>query len=772
MSGFFRLPAWGAACLLAASFLFIPSGAEAQSCARTITADVVALDQVFFWNRLGAVQPQGMMYALRRDVVAFDGTANLRPGNVQLRSDKRPRPLVLRMNAGDCLTISFQNLLDAVRLDRDQAATRMASIHVNGMQLVGSTLSDGSFVGANPSSLVGPGQSAVYTYYADREGEHLLFSAGAAAGGEGDGGHINAGLFGSVVVEPAGSIWYRSQVTEADLRYATTSTTANGYPVINYDAVYPAGHPRAGQPVLNILNGTEIVRSDLTAIIAGSSANSGGSFAPSAFPANISYPQRQEPFREIVVLYHDETGAVQAFSDFYKADLSHTLHSVRDAFAINYGSAGTGAEVLANRIKVGPMWNCPECKFEEFFLSSWAVGDPAMVVDVPANSPCSPSSSSDPNAANQSTSYFTQADALRNGQACAPTTGRKATKAFYPDDPSNVYHSYLSDHVKFRVLHAGSKEHHIHHLHAHQWLYSPDNDKSSYLDSQALGPGSGFTAEIAKGGSGNLNQTVGDSIFHCHFYPHFAQGMWALWRVHDVLEKGTVLAADGKPAVGSRALPDGEIGAGTPIPAVVPLPGKAMAPIPGATVSIANTTQGGQIQVNGTGNPGYPFFVPATAGNRPPHPPMDTIHDGGLPRHRVARPSNVLGIGSARSRLSFYKEVQTIKVVGVPEAGTATEQAAMAFHAQRQHSTCRPDGTCDGALPVKFLTNGRPAVAGAPFADPCVDANGNPVGNTRTYKAAAIQADVTFNKAGWHTPQQRFFALWEDVNSYLTGGKP
>jgi len=765
----FRLPILLAVCAICA----LPTSASAQTCARTITADVVALDQIFFWNRLGAVQPQGMVFALRRDVVAFDGSANLSPGNVQLRSSKRPRPLVLRMNAGDCLTINFQNLLDTVRIDRDQAATRMASIHVNGLQLVGSTLSDGSFVGANSSSLVGPGQSAIYSFYAEREGEHLLFSAGATAGGEGDGGQINAGLFGSVIVEPAGSSWYRSQATEEDLRYATTSTTASGFPVINYDAVYPAGHRLAGQPVLKILNGTEIVRSDLTAIIAGSSANSGGGFAPSAFPANVNtYPRRQEAFREIVVHYHDETGAVQAFAQFYSADMAHTLHSVRDAFAINYGSAGTGAEVLANRLKVGPMWKCPECKFEEFFLSSWAVGDPAMVVDVPANSPCSPGNGGDPNAANQSPSYFTQANALRDGQPCTPTTGVKATKAFYPDDPSNVYHSYISDHVKFRVLHAGSKEHHIHHLHAHQWLYSPDNDKSSYLDSQAIGPGASFTAEIAHEGSGNLNQTVGDSIFHCHFYPHFAQGMWALWRVHDVLEKGTAIDAAGKPAVGSRALPDGEIAAGTPIPAVIPLPGKAMAPIP-AAVSIASSTTGGQIKITGTGNPGYPFFVPATAGNRPPHPPLDTVDDGGLPRHRIDRASNTLALATSTSRTSFHKEVQNVKVVAVPEAGTVTEQAAMAFHAQREHATCRPDGTCDSATQaVKFVTNGRPAVAGAPFADPCMDANGNPVGNPRTYKAAAIQVDVTVNKAGWHTPQQRFFALWEDVNAFMTpGGK-
>ena len=140
------------------------------------------------------------------------------------------------------------------------------------------------------------------------------------------------------------------------------------------------------------------------------------------------------------------------------------------------------------------------------------------------------------------------------------------------------------------MLHAGSKEHHIHHLHAHQWLYTADSDKSNYLDSQAIGPGASFTAEIAYEGGGNRNQTVGDSIFHCHFYPHFAQGMWSLWRVHDVLELGTELDEDGRPASGARALPDGEIAAGTPIPAVVPLPGKPMAPLP-SPVSIV----GGQV---------------------------------------------------------------------------------------------------------------------------------------------------------------------------------
>ncbi|HYO14322.1 MAG TPA: copper oxidase [Thermoanaerobaculia bacterium] len=743
---------WIVGLLLAAAVLAFPGDAQAQTCARTLTADVVALDQVFFWNRLGAVQPQGMVFALRRDVVATNGSATLSTGNVQLRAGKRPRPLVLRMNVGDCLRIQFQNLLASTRVDQEQPATRDASIHAVGMQLVDSIADDGSFVGANASSLVPPGGSAVYTLYGGREGEHLLYSAGTTTGGQGDGGQINAGLFGAVVVEPQGAFWYRSQVSEEDLRYATTGTTATtGHPIINYDAVYPAGHDRAGLPILKILHNGEIIHSDLTAIIAGSSANGGGLFPYNRFPANAMYPRRDHPFREFVTIYHDEIGAVQAFPQFEQDALAHTLHSGRDGFAINYGTGGVGAEVLANRLGVGPMWNCPECKYEEFFLTSWVVGDPAMVVDVPANSPCTVSQ-------------------LRDGTNCTPTPGRKATKAFYPDDPSNVYHSYLRDHTRFRVLHAGSKEHHIHHLHAHQWLYTPDDDESSYLDSQALGPGSGFTAEIAYDGSGNLNQTMGDSIFHCHFYPHFAQGMWALWRVHDVFEKGTPLGTDGRPAANSRALPDGEIAAGTPIPAIVPVPGRPMAPLPGAAVAVVD----GQVAVTGTGNPGFPFFVPAKAGNRPPKPPLDTIDDGGLPRHRIDR-SFASTFAEAHTRHDFHKELLTTRVEALPEDGTAVEKAAMAFHAQREHSTCQPNGSCDGVSGAiyKFIANGRPAVAGAPFADPCIDPAGLGTGNRRVYKGAAIETDVTFNKAGWHFPQQRFFALWEDVDDFLTpNGKP
>jgi hypothetical protein len=753
------------------SYEYSTASSSRSPCLRMIKASVVAFDQVFFWNRLGAVQPQGMIFALRHNVVPIDWRRGLSPGNVRLRGDKRPRPLVLRMNVGDCLQIDFQNLLHPTPRDEQQPATRHASIRVVGLQLVNDIRDDGSNVGRNPSppgGLVAPGGRTTYTLYADenmKEGVHLMYSAGATTTGEGDGGQIPPGLFGAVNVEPKGAEWYRSQLTRDEMRLATIGYTPAGQPRINYNATYPWWHRYAGLPILKIMNKNRIiVHQDLNAIITGPNLGRFVRDTPNTLKdIPVVAPNRDWPFREFTIIYHDEIGAVQAFPHFeegHPENLEFTLHGSRDAFAINYGSGGIGSEILANRLGVGPMKDCKECLFEEFFLSAWAVGDPAMIVDRPANSPCT-------------------VNALRDGRCTNtlvnPPPGFKATKAFYPDDPSNVHHSYLGDHVKQRIVHAGPKEHHIHHLHAHQWLKSADGEGSSYNDSQALGPGSGHNLEITHSGSGNRNLTVGDSIFHCHFYPHFAQGMWELWRVHDVFEDGTQLDYAGRPASGARALPDAEILRGTPIPAIVPLPGGsatnmakyAMPPMPQATARIVN----GQVQVYGSGNPGFPFFVPAKAGHRPPHPPLDTEFDAGLPRHIIL---DAIVTVEEHTRTSFNKVIEQIKAQEIRETGEPVEVAAMNYHAQATHPSYRTDGSA-----APFLTNGLPPVAGAPFADPCVTdrfpVSGNPVlnvsprGRPVTYKGVMFQFDMTINKAGWHFPQTRIESLWRDYDPIRLG---
>ena len=765
------------------------STAPIPQCSRTITANVVALDQLYTYNRFGAFNPAGMMYALKRDVTIIDSTKGFVAGNVRLKPGKRPRPLVLRANEGDCLTVNFTNLLTPTRdgLDNLNAAngtsrlayfdkspffipkegtvsydlsqnklrtlangqvnvidedlnvvqdgniqfqknntpiTRSASMHVNGMEYHRNINSDGANVGNNTSSLVAPNSTMTYHWYAEKQGQYFMYSMGTVSGGEADGGQLDLGLFGSVNVQPRGSKWYRSQVTAAQLASVKTGTNPNGTPIISYDKL-----GTDNQPILGMLNASnEIIYTDLNAIISNF-----GEDCTNAPPSGTC----GQAFREFTVIFHDEAKTVQAFPELNQ----ELFHGVRDAFAINYGSGGLGAEILAVKKKVGPAATCPDCAFEEFFLESWANGDPAMNVRKDA-------------------------------------TG-KAVEALYPDDPSNVHHSYMGDPVRFRNLHAGPKETHVFHLHAHQWLHESREDGSTYLDSQTIGPGGAFTYEINYGGSGNRNLTVGDSIFHCHLYPHFAQGMWELWRAHDVFESGTV----------DRNLPDGEIAGGTPNPAIIPLPNKPMPPMP--TVDFK----------------GYPFYIAAQPGRRAPQPPLDMDHDGGLPRHRVLEAQHVSGpaaIPAAKlndpvaarvlslnkdpNLLAFAHKLTSAKLEILPQTGTPAEKVAMNFH-QGLFAGGAPATTSfgwDGAaypsytatgVAGKFFVNGRAPKPGAPFADPCPTNFTDGAGSLRAvpdrnYRAAYVQFDMTVNRAGWHDRQARIMVLEQDVANTLNGARP
>jgi manganese oxidase len=864
--------------------------------AEALQADVVAIDHPMVFNRLGAQNVNWMMYALRHDIIdlksnhTFDytpegekyfqnATLNHSSRSIALRPDLRPRPLVLRVAEGGYLKVRFTNLLEVkampphttpgnpyesfpdplpnidhpmehavkdapgtpddqklYRLD-DQVASRVAGFHPQGLELVGSIDSDSSNTGANASSLAAPGQTREYCFYAPKEGAYLVSNGGAAFGGEGTAGNNGVGLFGAVNVQPKNARFYRAQVTEEEMRLATIGKTPTGQPVVNYEASYPddcanggvwCQEGKAGLPILNMVFKQRIMHGDINALILG--PNKDGRFPKDTYPLesqgkqNPAVPNRLEPFREFASIFHDENAATQAFPYFFEhPELSHTLHGVRDGFMINYGSGGVGAEIIANRLKAGPMQDCVDCAYEEFFLSSFAVGDAAMLVDNPANlviSQCQPEYINDPQFAAEKEKF------------CVQPKDQRATQAYYPHDPANVHHSYIGDFVKFRNIHAG-KEQHIFHLHNHQWLFNANDDNSNYIDAQGIGPGSGYTYEIAYGGSGNRNKTVGDAIFHCHFYPHFAQGMWYMWRNHDVFEAGTRLEVSetasgfhekpfalqhGRPSQKSRALPDGEIVAGTPIPAIVPLPGKGMAIMPGEVIVQARNVNGedyGSVAkvIDRATNPGYPFWVAGTEitmGSRPTTPPLDMSsipgvvagHDGGLPRHALAGYSEGGETKEKLNRFTAEKHIEVAKPVYYDEAGTDIEKVAMAFHAIRNHPTHKVDmgGNITAAY---FVTNGQAPIPGAPYNEPCMDDKGNllktggdgaffggatnsfinvtdalPGGvefgadKPRIYRGANLQLDVVFNKLGYHYPQQRILTLWEDVGPLLDKTRP
>ncbi|GAB3473681.1 hypothetical protein GCM10027398_27940 [Azotobacter salinestris] len=171
------------------------------------------------FNRLGAQNVNGMMFALRQDVVdeqqkpLHKGGA-AQPGRVTLRPDKRPRPLVLRVAEGDCVKVNLQNLLATQANPRnasapelqvdDQVRGRQIGFKVNGMQVVGGIGDIAANSGRNGSFLLAPGASRSYTLYAEREGAFLATSDGATFGGEGTAGNAGNGLFAQVVVVPRG----------------------------------------------------------------------------------------------------------------------------------------------------------------------------------------------------------------------------------------------------------------------------------------------------------------------------------------------------------------------------------------------------------------------------------------------------------------------------------------------------------------------------------------------------------------------------------------
>ena len=375
---------------------------------------------------------------------------------MQLRPDRRPRPLTLRVREGDCLTVNLENLLTPARnpfnpinladsippfnlpLD-DQPRDRFVGFHAAGMQVFTGVYDDGSIAGSNAvlenpanreGGLISPGNSTTYRLYAEKEGVFLITSEGVVVGSDGNEGHIANGLFGQLIVEPKGSRIYRGQVHEEEMRLAadrnldnvvdSNERTPNRQPILDYEALYPNISPwtlegKAGLPILNMLCNpaaaatgkcalNEIVHSEINAVVAGPdpdgtwyqacAGGAPGSPAPNCpYPLesvgkrNPTLPNRLEPFRDFSAQFHDETVNAQAFHGFYVLDpvFRYVLAGVKDAFMINYGSGGIGSEIIANRLGVGPMHDCLDCAYEEFFLTSFTVADPAMLVDVPAN---------------------------------------------------------------------------------------------------------------------------------------------------------------------------------------------------------------------------------------------------------------------------------------------------------------------------------------------------------------------------------------------------
>ena len=207
---------------------------------------------------------------------------------------------------------------------------------------------------------------------------------------------------------------------------------------------------------------------------------------------------------------------------------------------------------------------------------------------------------------------------------------------------------------------------------------------------------------------------------------------------------------------------------------------------------------------------GYPFYIAAEKGKRPPQPPLDFATnqanqpmDGGLPRHIILdaeildgaagilqehpdllndpvaarvlndyiQPSDLdLGFTTESPLTAFARAIIKADIRVIPNEGTPEEQVAMTFHegcldqpCAGAYKTYTPEGADS-----KFFVNGRKRQPGAPYADPCPA--GRIAENPRRYAAAYIQFDMPVNRARWHDRQARILTLEDDALATIGGG--
>ena len=477
---------------------------------------VVVLSIPIVFNNEGDHDPNGMLYALSKHVDRLkevrDAFRSVPPGQHCTYDETEPRvtgefagehaaylhpahprkphplvrPLVLRANVGDRVHIHFENQLD-----------RRA-----GMHLVGDgydvNVADGAHVGHNPDTTVPAGGSRAYDWLAMHEGVFPFHDMGSLSGGE-DGTNLH-GLFGALVVEPAGSTW-------------TDPVTGHRLddPVDGEDGLYVDVHPPAAPP--GAMTGTAPPCDTLD--------------GPNA-------PRRS--FREHVVFFHDET----------------EVHFCLRAPEGGHGGGHAAVPPTHDRRGRGPRDGedvgdlCGEGRHMGMDLDQEPMATPISYRSEPMMS------------------RHKRLLAMRATFLDEPVEGEEQHHSswLFGDPATPILRAYRCDPVRIRLVHAGVKETHVFHLHVHQWRPVPDRyfagpNPTPILDSVSIGPQTAMTIEPMYG-AGSLHGAIGDVIWHCHLYSHFHEGMWGILRVLDKLEDGSAgrTYPDGSPIRALRPLPD------------------------------------------------------------------------------------------------------------------------------------------------------------------------------------------------------------------------
>ncbi len=528
-------------------------------------------------------------------------------------------PLVLRAAVGDCIVITFRNDIPGKRV----------GMHVDGISRDPKD-SDGAHIGFNPDTTVPAGATITYTWFAHREGQFPINDYGSGtnfqlyANGAIQQDTTSKGLYGGLVVLPKGAVW-RDPRTGRNLLNATN----RGIGALPYvDVILPGSAKDYRDFALVLMDEPEgIVDRD----------GSEPTFPTTGLPdATFGFNYRSEPLRNRLRAVLEHRG--QAYDPNARqwvavAPKTVTLPNGTVIQPSDHFCDGYVPEL--GRVVADPG---AQCLGEEMHLQSWPFGDQGKL------------------------------------------THKLADGTLVTDTDGLIPKAYRGDPVHMRLIHPGIQETHPFHQHTNRWFLEPNDPDSPRLDVQSVSPGQTFEL-VFEGGAGEAvsgtQATVGDMIFHCHLYPHFAQGFWGDLRVFDRLRSGNQKYPDGTLIEPLKELPD-RVG-------VIPAPDAQ--------------------------HPGFPLFVKGDYLQKTYRPPYAVVNDP-------------FQFGPDGQTANYRRPGDTIRT------GTDLERANM-----------------QGGLKP-----GQTVKPGTFFIDPC------PAGvPERTYYPAAIDARITYNRAGWSDPNGKLY---------------
>lgn len=429
------------------------------------------------------------------------------------------RPLVLRACVGDTVEITLHNKLSSSGGNREDRSRsdRSVGFFVQGHAMNGGPrYADGSWLGKNRDSRCKPGDQFEVAFEVSHEGVWPINDLADLRGNE-DGTNTH-GLFGALIVEPAGTRWFDQELADFDLTdcdwanmldvmLRPVDPTDDLPPYIDYETDKRQNVRRCFREFTTFIHDEPESHSGLHTV-------GDHSLMPLSYRASPMHNRYPHKMREHV--HHSRNRPLPAPGEIDLRAFDWRLSEELDEFFVTArNSDGDWLEYIAG---------------EEQHHSSWLFGEPETHIQrAYAGDPC---------------------------RVRLVHAGVKET---------HVYHLHVHEWHAVGTHTAAPSAH-------GDAAYTKENgapkDKGSHLlDSITISPQTAMTIDPLFG-SGSRQHAIGDIIWHCHLYPHFHHGMWGLWRSHDRLVDGTRPYPDGSYCPPLAPLPDHQ-----PLPSTHATPG-------------------------------------------------------------------------------------------------------------------------------------------------------------------------------------------------------